>query len=496
MADIFISYRREDAPGHAGRLYDRLRTHFGSDVVFMGDVDIPPGVDFVESLRHDLEAAEVMLVVIGRDWLAARDPRLQHRRLDGPDDFVRVEVAAALQRRIRVVPVLVDGARMPAAADLPSDLVALASRAAIELRNTDWESDVERLIRVIGGAQSRSRAHPREAVGDALRGVLSLPALLIGGVTVAAGALTRSVRKLRRQRREYQNRRRAESPPSTDPVLLGVSAPRRAAPGATFTARFVAYVKTHEEAVKTRLHQLDADPEGLNVQSVVGLSPDRGGRWVIGTPVTVRASGNQLRVKPDIQSFEWNGAENLVSFVIAVAETAPHGTTQLCFEVFIEGVPVAFIPLNVAIASASAPGDLVTATARPLSSAFASYASKDAPNVALLLSGLTRWDRGADIFMDCLDLTPNEHWRHELERVIPTKDVFLLFWSINASKSPWVAWELQHARSTKGLDWIRPMPIDDPDQAPPPEFLQQLHFRDRYLIARQAFLRLDERRSP
>ena len=94
--------------------------------------------------------------------------------------------------------------------------------------------------------------------------------------------------------------------------------------------------------------------------------------------------------------------------------------------------------------------------------------------------------------MDCLDLTPNENWKHQLEQVIPTKDAFLLFWSTSASKSPWVAWELQHARSTKGLEWIRPMPIDDPETAPPPDFLQHLHFRDKYLIARQAFLRLGQ----
>jgi hypothetical protein len=330
---------------------------------------------------------------------------------------------------------------------------------------------------------------------EALGGILALPGLLIGGVKTAGEGLARGIRSLRRHDRDHQGTPSAESPPAAEPVLLGVSAPRQATPGTTFSARFVAYVKKHEEAVKARLQQLDADPDGLNVQSVVGLSPDRGGRWVIGTPVTVRASGAQFGVKPDIQSFEWNGAEHIVSFVISVATTAPHGTTQLCFEVFIEGVPVAFIPLNVAIANALAPGDLVTATTRPLSTAFASYASKDAPVVALLLSALKRWDPEADVFMDCLDLTPNENWRHELERVIPTKDAFLLFWSINASKSPWVAWELQHARATKGLDWIRPMPIDDPEQAPPPEFLQQLHFRDKYLIARQAFLRLDERRS-
>ena len=86
-----------------------------------------------------------------------------------------------------------------------------------------------------------------------------------------------------------------------------------------------------------------------------------------------------------------------------------------------------------------------------LSSAFASYASHDASLVALCLSALKRWDPGLDIFMDCLDLTPNEEWQGELQRVIPSKEVFLLFWSVSASESPWVAWELQQAKASKGL---------------------------------------------
>ena len=164
-------------------------------------------------------------------------------------------------------------------------------------------------------------------------------------------------------------------------------------------------------------------------------------------------------------------------------------TTQLCFEAFIEAVPVAFIPLNLVIGRSTSVEDPVTVSARPMSSAFACYASKDAAVVALLLSSLKRWDPHADVFMDCLDLTPNQDWRKELERLIPSKDWFLLFWSINASRSPWVEWELQHDRSSKGIDWIRPMPIEDPETAPPPDFLQHLQFRDKYLLVREAFLR-------
>jgi hypothetical protein len=155
-------------------------------------------------------------------------------------------------------------------------------------------------------------------------------------------------------------------------------------------------------------------------------------------------------------------------------------------------VSVAFIPMTLTIGEHEATSELDLKSEPVASTAFASYASGDASLVAACLSALKRWDPDLEIFMDCLDLTPNSEWQRELQRVIPTKDAFLLFWSVNASRSRWVAWELQHAKATKGLGWIRPMPIDDPHLAPPPDDLKHLHFGDRYLIARQAFLRRAE----
>lgn len=96
--------------------------------------------------------------------------------------------------------------------------------------------------------------------------------------------------------------------------------------------------------------------------------------------------------------------------------------------------------------------------------------------------------------MDCLDLKPNEPWRQELERVIPEQDALFFFWSANAMKSTWVNWEWRHAAAKKGVDAIRPFPLDDPAVAPPPE-LQHLHFRDRYMMAREALARVAERRT-
>src|SRR5215469_4681140 len=122
---IFINYRRDDSPGTAGRLHDRLAQTFGRNNLFM-DVDhIPAGVDFVEYLHSQVAACRVFLAVIGRNWLDAKDDD-GRRRLDNPDDFVAIEIAAALSRDIRVIPVLVDGALMPKARDLPEPLKPLA----------------------------------------------------------------------------------------------------------------------------------------------------------------------------------------------------------------------------------------------------------------------------------------------------------------------------------------------------------------------------------
>jgi hypothetical protein len=144
FSGIFISYRRDDSAGHAGRLFDGLSDHFDEDQIFM-DVDhIEPGQDFVEVLEKAVDSCEILLTVIGKHWLLGAGRTT--RRLDNPDDFVRLEVAAALRRNIRVIPVLVQGAVMPRAEELPEDLAPLSRRQAIELRDQHWKTDIKRLI--------------------------------------------------------------------------------------------------------------------------------------------------------------------------------------------------------------------------------------------------------------------------------------------------------------------------------------------------------------
>jgi len=144
MPRIFLSYRRDDAAGFAGRLADGLEMHFGAGTVFRDIDDIRPGEDFVRALDRALAATDVFIALIGPRWAGADGARLQD-----PDDYVRREVASALSRDICVIPALLEGAPMPAAADLPDELTDLQRRQALQLQDRSWSSDLRKLVAAV-----------------------------------------------------------------------------------------------------------------------------------------------------------------------------------------------------------------------------------------------------------------------------------------------------------------------------------------------------------
>ena len=154
MPKIFISYRRSDSATSAGRIYDRLEGRFGPGQVFM-DVDtIRPGLDFVDVVQAAVGSCDALIAVIGSEWLGASDVSGQ-RRLENPEDLVRLEIATALERDIRVIPVLVQGTRMPVAADLPEGLTALARRNSVEVSDARFRTDIEQLIEALEAPTER-----------------------------------------------------------------------------------------------------------------------------------------------------------------------------------------------------------------------------------------------------------------------------------------------------------------------------------------------------
>jgi hypothetical protein len=148
LAGVFLSYRRQDSSGWAGNLSRALIGRFGKDKVFFDIATLQPGVEYKEVIEQWMAQVDVILILIGPRWLTITDDTGQ-RRLDDPKDLVRIEVAAALKRDVPVVPVLVGGAAMPAAAELPEELQELADRNGYELTDRRWDIDQKELIKYL-----------------------------------------------------------------------------------------------------------------------------------------------------------------------------------------------------------------------------------------------------------------------------------------------------------------------------------------------------------
>jgi hypothetical protein len=156
MPRVFLCYRRDDAAGHAGRLYDRLADRFGDEQIFRDLDSIDLGQDFGKAIDQMVAACDVFLAVIGSRWLGAADAQ-GRRRLDDPNDWVHLEIASALKRDIPVIPVLVDRAAMPGTADLPEAIAPLARRNALTLTEEGWRTDVARLFQFLERAATATR---------------------------------------------------------------------------------------------------------------------------------------------------------------------------------------------------------------------------------------------------------------------------------------------------------------------------------------------------
>jgi class 3 adenylate cyclase/tetratricopeptide (TPR) repeat protein len=228
MSSIFVSYRRSDAPAHAGRIYDRLAERLGKDNVYMDLDSTVPGVDFGDVIGQTIAQCDALIAVIGRDWVSALRPSRRARRSDGSEDWVRREIAAALARNIRVIPVLVQGAKMPSRAELPDDIKGLARRHAVELSETAWSAQLGLLIDAMpvatatsvsaGGLQPSpsGRGHPLAYDPDPGLPARDLAATAVeradvfaepptGTVTLLFTDIEGSTRLLQRQRDRYAN---------------------------------------------------------------------------------------------------------------------------------------------------------------------------------------------------------------------------------------------------------------------------------------------------
>ena len=222
---IFISYRRDDTEHITGRMYDRLKGHFGDDSVFIDIDNMPLGVDFREHLQKAVGQCDILLAVIGDSWLEVshrEGPKAGQRRLDDLGDFVRIEVQAALDRGIPVIPVLVAKATMPGEEMLPQPLQRLAYRNATEVRSgRDFHVHMDRLVRGIEhlakhatAPQSASAKSAATAAGATTpaTGSTKLPPLPAGecrgeGAPPRERTGVRARRRVRKHAHRHQTRR-------------------------------------------------------------------------------------------------------------------------------------------------------------------------------------------------------------------------------------------------------------------------------------------------
>jgi hypothetical protein len=176
---IFLSYRRGDVGGYAGRLTDDLLQRLGPKSVFQDVTAIAPGQDFTVAIDHALDDCDAVLAVIGPGWRTASTPQGAPRLFEA-DDYVRLELARALRRNLRVVPVLVGGAPLPAAVELPDELRGLTQRQAVVLHDETWHQDVEGLVRSLRGEPAVPAKRSRRRL------VTGLVAVVLVVVSVAA----------------------------------------------------------------------------------------------------------------------------------------------------------------------------------------------------------------------------------------------------------------------------------------------------------------------
>ena len=284
MEDIHVCYRRNDAEESAQRLVRFLKNR-------LGDRQVTAAAD---ALAGPLRDGDWLLVVIGPRWIAPADA----------DDLLSRQLAAALAQALNVVPLLVDGAAMPAATELPEPLHGLLRRQSLELTHENWESDLRKLLEVILGPVAGGGSLPVKAAPKIRKGILTRAKEVIRFFRhpILAGPPLDEFPKMEGGDEQAPG----AASPEPEPVLLGAAAPGAVKPGSEFTAHFVAYVAEQEDEVRRILAKRSPRSESHLGEALC--------RWRHGTHIRVRLRARALRIDPEEQDFVWVGGRNLLAF--------------------------------------------------------------------------------------------------------------------------------------------------------------------------------------
>ena len=265
-----------------------------------------------------------------------------------------------------------------------------------------------------------------------------------------------------------------ESPKQrTDPVVFSAYSPAGLLPGTAFILDVWASLESQLQAVEERALVLD---RGKLAGQKMSVPVGRGALINIHLEIP---SFNLLNAN---DSLVWNGEPANASFPIVVPECLSAGTYLGTAKVSSAGIPFARLDLNLAVSDVPNPDwqRMDTKQIWP-KTAFASYASEDRGEVLARIQGMKKIAPYLDIFVDVFSLRSGDDWEKKLEAEVPCKDTFFLFWSRFAHSSKWVKREWQLALAKRGLNYIDPVPLADPDEALPPTELRSLHFNDAYI---------------
>ncbi|MDY0267697.1 toll/interleukin-1 receptor domain-containing protein [Trichloromonas sp.] len=470
MAQIQVLWLSAGEQSAAEKILRRLRQRLGEDQVGVG-TGPPPG------------AEGWLLLVIGPEGARSlREPMTKEVQ----------QLAEALHRGIRVLPLLVAGAVLPVAGQLPEELLELTRHGALELNAEHWEADLERLFaRLLGPVAGGGPPPPKTRSKFLAR--LRAPARPLSRDRPKMSGDYKKAMPPRHSadepasappsgEEEGQERWTESPPPATaapeksepEEVRLGAAAPTAVRPGSEFTASFTAYVPEQEEEVRRLLAKSSPRSE-----THMGLASCR---WLQGTKVMVRLRGRGLIIDPPEQKFVWRGGRNLIPFDVEVPKEALDETVVLKFDVLIEETVVARLRLDLEIGATPKAEMRRTPAVTPARTAFASYSSRDRSRVLDRVDALNR-HAGLEFFLDCIDLHQGEEWKPALAEAIHQQELFMLFWSRHSAASPWVGWELETAKQAKARDFIQIQALQ-PD-LPPPTGFEAIHGSSVYLWVRE-----------
>jgi len=260
-----------------------------------------------------------------------------------------------------------------------------------------------------------------------------------------------------------------------DLVHFSVTSPPTVRAGESIIVGIWAHLEKQRREVKRRAQEEAPDEEiSLKTQGPVEVAR--------GTILSVRLTLDDFIVEPSEATILWRGEIGNTTFGVTVPGNAKRGSRVGVATIHKDGFQIAVIHFKLRVGNKTTVPKEVEATVKRHRTAFASYASVDRAEVVKRIQGMQKALPELDIFMDVASLRSGQNWQQEIHRIIPSRDVFYLFWSRDASQSHWVEEEWRYALKKRGLHFIDPCPLVSPRKVPPPPELESLHFYDRWLI--------------